>query len=147
MSMEETIAEVKKIGGFTAVAHPFQFYRHGLVKFWIAKKADAIEVFNAKYVLGVCNALSSLLSKAYGKPGIAGSDAHHAREVGAGVTVITLVTFVESKVDSVLKSIAQGKVKVEGRRQKLSSYPSFSSVLRRKSLKLSINDKKQKLRN
>lgn len=136
MSMEETIIEVKRLGGFTAVAHPFQFYRHGLMKFWIARKADAIEVFNAKYVFGICNALASLLSKVYGKPGIAGSDAHCAEEVGAGVTVVECPSLASSPadptVDSFLKVIAQGKVRVEGRRQKLSSYPSFSSISRRK---------------
>ncbi len=136
MSMEETIAEVKKLGGFTAVAHPFQFYRHGLTKFWIAKKADAIEVFNAKYVLGVCNALASLLSRAYGKPGIAGSDAHCAEEVGAGVTVVECPFLPSSPadlaVDSFLKAITRGSVRVEGRRQKLSSYPSFSSRRKRR---------------
>ena len=136
MSMEETIAEVKKLGGFTAVAHPFQFYRHGLTKFWIAKKADAIEVFNAKYVLGVCNALASLLSRVYGKPGIAGSDAHCAEEVGAGVTVVECPFLPSSPadlaVDSFLKAITRGSVRVEGRRQKLSSYPSFSSRRKRR---------------
>jgi predicted metal-dependent phosphoesterase TrpH len=127
MSMEETAFIVKELGGVTAVAHPFQFYRHGLLKFWIIRKVDAVEVFNSKYVVGICNYLASLLAKAYGKPGIAGSDAHNAGEVGAGITVVECF---DRYIDSgtILKAILNGNVKTEGRRQKLTSYPSFSSL-------------------
>ncbi len=117
MSMAETIDVAKKMNGITAVAHPFQFYRHGLVRFWIAKKADAVEVFNSKYILGLCNFLAERLARLYGKARIGGSDAHVAREVGAGLTIV--------KGSDVLKAIKAGKTEVMGRRQKISSYPSL----------------------
>ena len=120
MSMPETIEVARKYRAVTAIAHPFQFYRHGCIRFWIAKKADAIEVFNAKYITGICNRLSMCLAKAYGKPGIAGSDAHTAREVGKAVTLIEAVGL---SYPQVLKAVTSGKTKVRGRRQSFSSWP------------------------
>ncbi len=45
MKMIETIEIARELGGFTVLAHPFEFYRHGGVRL------DAIEVFNAKSYL------------------------------------------------------------------------------------------------
>ncbi len=121
MSMIDTIRLVKNLGGITAVAHPFQFYRHGLVKFWIAKEADAIEIFNSKYILGLCNFLSNKLAKFYKKPGIAGSDAHKVEEVGAAVTLI------KCNKNDILKAIVEGRTTVKGRRQKLRNWKGFKN--------------------
>ncbi len=130
MSMSETIKEVKKHSELTltAVAHPFQFYRHGCVKFWIAKQADAVEVFNAKYIVGICNLLSQALAKFYRKPGIAGSDAHVAEEVGRAVTVIDDSVLNSRRrgeeVTRILNAILSGKVvEVRGSRQNFHNWP------------------------
>jgi len=112
MSMKETATAAKKLGGVAAIAHPFQFYRHGIVAFWKAiDYVDAIEVFNAKFYAGLCNRLSVVLAKKYSKPGIAGSDAHCRQAVGYGITVIDA-----HDEKTALQAIVDGKVKVKGER-------------------------------
>ncbi len=121
MSMVDTIKAVKNLGGLAVVAHPFQFYRHGLVKFWIVKEVDAVEVFNSKYLLGICNFLAKKLADFYKKPGTAGSDAHKAEEVGRAVTIIDCPRKVVS-ISEVLEAIKAGKTSVTGGRQKLRNW-------------------------
>ncbi|AEA47656.1 CehA/McbA family metallohydrolase [Archaeoglobus veneficus] len=112
MSMKETAIAVKKLGGVTAMAHPFQFYRHGIVRFWKAiDVVDAVEIFNAKFYIGLCNVMSGIIAEKYHKPGIAGSDAHSRSAVGYGITVIDAFD-----VSSALHSIKKGKTCVKGRR-------------------------------
>ena len=112
MGMRETAILVRKLGGISAIAHPFQFYRHGIVAFWRAiSVVDAVEVFNAKFYMGVCNTLSSIIAKKYGKTAIAGSDAHSREMVGYGITEIYA-----HDLHSAIHAIKGGRVKVRGRR-------------------------------
>ncbi len=120
MSMIETVRTARKLGGLSAIAHPFQFYRHGCVKFWFAKYVDAVEVLNAKYVFGICNRISRIIARHYGKPGIAGSDAHSAGEVGKAVTVI--------RGSELFEQILKGNTEVRGSRQSLLSWPRIARL-------------------
>jgi len=89
MSMEDTIREVRKAGGVSVVAHPFQIHRHGILSLKkVIRAVDAIEVFNAKFYIGICNKLANRIAEKYGIPGIAGSDAHSAKSVGYGLTIL-----------------------------------------------------------
>lgn len=88
MSFVESVKEVKKQEGLVAVPHPFQIDRHGVRKLDLIKYADAVEVFNAKYLTGFCNYLSRKIAERFNKAMIAGSDAHHAETLGYGVTVV-----------------------------------------------------------
>ncbi len=109
MSMRETAMAVKKLGGIAVMAHPFQLHRHGVVAFWrVIDVIDAIEVFNAKFCIGLCNRLSEVLAKKYGKPGLAGSDAHCRQAVGYGVTII--------EGANPLEAIISGRVRIKGKR-------------------------------
>jgi len=55
MKMIETIKIARELGGFTVLAHPFEFYRHGVMGLkyfeYVFQYVDAIEVFNAKSYL------------------------------------------------------------------------------------------------
>ena len=51
MKMSETIEIARELGGFTVLAHPFEFYRHGIIGLKYFEYVDAIEVFNAKSYL------------------------------------------------------------------------------------------------
>lgn len=55
MKMIETIEIARELGGFTVLAHPFEFYRHGVMGLkyfeYVFEYVDAIEVFNAKSYL------------------------------------------------------------------------------------------------
>jgi len=112
-SMKETALEVRRMGGISAIAHPFQFYRHGIINITKAINAvDAIEVFNAKFYIGLCNNLSLVVSNRYGKSAIAGSDAHSSKTLGYGITIIQDA----NDVQSAIQSIKFGKTRIEGRR-------------------------------
>ncbi len=112
-SMRETALEVKRIGGISAIAHPFQFYRHGIINITKAiDVVDAIEVFNAKFYIGLCNALSAIISRRYDKPVIAGSDAHSSQTIGYGITILHGA----GNSQSAIQSIRLGKTGIEGRR-------------------------------
>lgn len=107
MPMDETIEEVKKAGGVAVISHPFQIFRKGAIKFNLLKISDGVEVFNARYVLGMFNKISEKLAKKYGKAITAGSDAHSSNEIGYGITLYQK----DLKMD-----ILEGKTTIQGRR-------------------------------
>ena len=80
------LSEVKKQGAICCAAHPYDFARHGIAleKLPPSELAmiDAIEAFNARVTLSRHNASALLFSQKNRKPFLAGSDAHHATEVG-----------------------------------------------------------------
>ena len=84
MKMIETIEIARELGGFTVLAHPFEFYRHGIIGLKYFEYVDAIEVFNAKSYL---NFLANYFAKNK-KPIMAGSDAHNAYAIGYGLTLV-----------------------------------------------------------
>jgi len=108
MSLKESVLEVKKRNGLTAIPHPFQIDRHGVRRFELFKYVDAIEVFNAKFLTGFCNFLSWNVAKKLNKPMIAGSDAHSVETLGYGITLVFH--------DNVLKGIESGKTRAFCRR-------------------------------
>lgn len=111
MEMIETIKIAKELGGFTVLAHPFEFYRHGCMKPSYFKYVDAIEVFNAKSYL---NFLANYFVKKYKKPIMAGSDAHSIYTIGYGLTLIDINN--KNNQEEVLKAIKDCKVKIKGKR-------------------------------
>jgi len=124
MDMSETAREVRASGGITAIAHPFQFQRSGIVRI---KKAiydvDAIEVFNAKFYIGLCNKLAQYIARKHKKPSIAGSDAHSSSAVGYGTTEI----YNAKDVDTALTGIQRGNTKVIGKRIPIALQLKFSA--------------------
>ncbi len=96
LSLKETCEEVKKLGGVSAIAHPFDFLRHGVMKVSNFKYADAVEVFNARSFF---NAAAKFYAEKYKKSKIAGSDAHSASGVGIAVCYLK-----SSEVDSILNA-------------------------------------------
>ena len=80
----EVIDEIHAQGGLAVLPHP---YKHREPEDDIARKVDAIEVFNSRISRG-CNLRASELAKRFGKPSVAGSDAHFCREVGRGRTIV-----------------------------------------------------------
>ena len=105
----EAVEIVRKLGGITSLAHPFQFYRHGACRLKFFKVVDCIEVFNARS-LPIFNSLSNFFRKRYGKGTTAGSDAHKAEFVGSGVVVL------ENACDemSILNALKNGRCDVKG---------------------------------
>jgi predicted metal-dependent phosphoesterase TrpH/glycosyltransferase involved in cell wall biosynthesis len=86
MSLEETIAEIKRQGGLVYVPHPFDRlhsvpdYEHLLR---VVDHVDAIEIFNPRIAIAAWNEEAVRFAGKYRIPGGAGSDAHVAQGLGA----------------------------------------------------------------
>jgi predicted metal-dependent phosphoesterase TrpH/glycosyltransferase involved in cell wall biosynthesis len=86
MSLEETIAEIRRQGGIVYVPHPFDRlhsvpdYEHLLA---VVDQVDAIEVFNPRIAIAAWNEEAVRFAGKYRIPGGAGSDAHVAQGLGA----------------------------------------------------------------
>jgi hypothetical protein len=86
LSLEETVAEIKRQGGLVYVPHPFDRmhsvpdYEHLLR---IVDEVDAIEVFNPRVAIGAFNEEASRFAAKYRIPAGAGSDSHVAQGLGS----------------------------------------------------------------
>lgn len=116
----ETIRIAHSLGGVAILPHPYHRYRHGValkMKEALAA-ADAIEVFNSRYILGGANRKAWRAARKLGKPMVAGSDAHHCRYVGYGCTLIDA----DLTVESVLNAIREGRTRPGGKRTPVRTY-------------------------
>ncbi|NLV25879.1 MAG: PHP domain-containing protein [Methanomicrobiales archaeon] len=116
----DTIKMVQDKGGITILPHPFHRYRHGAAlkcpeSFRIS---DAIEVYNSRYVIPHANQRAMRLAKKLDKPAVAGSDAHNARFVGYGRTLIDA----EKNIEDILQAIKEGKTQPAGRKTPIRTY-------------------------
>ncbi|HEY5045606.1 MAG TPA: PHP domain-containing protein [Solirubrobacteraceae bacterium] len=86
LSMEETVAEIKRQGGLVYVPHPFDRmhsvpdYEHLLR---ILDDVDAIEVFNPRVAIGAFNEEAARFAAKYRIVAGAGSDSHVAQGLGS----------------------------------------------------------------
>ena len=86
MSLEDTIAEIRRQGGLVYVPHPFDRlhsvpdYENLLA---VVDQIDAIEVFNPRIAIAAWNEEAVRFAGKYRIPGGAGSDAHVAQGLGA----------------------------------------------------------------
>jgi predicted metal-dependent phosphoesterase TrpH/glycosyltransferase involved in cell wall biosynthesis len=86
MTLEETIAEIKRQGGLVYVPHPFDRmhsvpdYEHLLQ---VVEDVDAIEVFNPRIAIPAYNEEAVRFAGKYRIVGGAGSDAHVAQGLGS----------------------------------------------------------------
>ena len=112
-SPEETIEFVHDRGGITIVSHPYHVFRHAMYRI---PDCDAVEVYNSKYIFGIANWWAKRKAEKLGLPMVAGSDAHMAKTVGLGVTLIEVEDDNENgcEVSAVLATIRAGRVKIDG---------------------------------
>ena len=86
LSLEETVAEIKRQGGLVYVPHPFDRmhsvpdYEHLLT---ILDEVDAIEVFNPRVAIGAFNEEAARFAAKYRILAGAGSDSHVAQGLGS----------------------------------------------------------------
>lgn len=105
-TIEETIDEIKALGGITIAPHPFDIKNEGLKD--KSKKCDALEEFNAFNLDRISNFVSKSFAKKYDLVTTAGSDAHCKEMIGTCVNKINA----ETEIDSVLKAIKNGEISV-----------------------------------
>ncbi len=108
LGIEETMELVHGQGGIGIAAHPFAFNRKGLGS--LAKKCDAMEVFNALNLERIANLKNRYFAEKHNIPKTAGSDAHCLSMIGYGMTDIRA-----SGIDNALRAIKKGKTDVIGR--------------------------------
>ena len=89
LTLGETVAQVRTLGGIAIVPHPFQRSRHGIRKRRI-RNIDAIEVYNSMVFTGYRNARADTFATRRGIAKIGSSDAHHLPNVGRAYTEITI---------------------------------------------------------
>lgn len=118
MTVRDTIKAAHDLGGLVIVPHPYQRFRHGMR---IPKGADAVEVYNSRFLIGYHNYLAKRRSKRLKLPGVAGSDAHLARFVG---TAVTIVDTDKKTLKAVLQAIREGKTTATVKRTPLHVYVS-----------------------
>jgi predicted metal-dependent phosphoesterase TrpH len=116
----ETIAIAHEKGALLILPHPFHMMRHGVgLHFRSAlSSVDAIEVFNSRYIVGSANRRAAKFAKKLGKPCVGGSDAHNARYVGYGKTLVNA----EPNITSILEAIRGGDSVATGRKTPLRTY-------------------------
>ncbi|MBJ7329535.1 MAG: PHP domain-containing protein [Solirubrobacteraceae bacterium] len=85
LTLQETVAEIKRQGGLVYVPHPFDRmhavpdYEHLLA---IIDDIDLIEVYNPRVAIGAFNEEAQRFSEKYRIPAAAGSDSHVAQGLG-----------------------------------------------------------------
>lgn len=120
MDVIETIRMAKNEGALVILPHPYHMWRHGVArKFRTALwEVDAIETFNSRYIVGSANMKAAKMARRLGKPAVGGSDAHNARFVGFGRTLVDA----EPDTASILAAIRNGKTIAGGRMTPLRTY-------------------------
>jgi hypothetical protein len=116
----ETIDLVHAQGGLAILPHPYHRLRHavGFRERDALAAADAVEVFNSRYIFGSANQKAGRRAARLGKPAVGGSDSHHARYVGFGRTLVDA----EPEVDAILAAIRAGRCYPAGRMTPLRTY-------------------------
>jgi predicted metal-dependent phosphoesterase TrpH len=92
LSPQESILRLREQGAFISVAHPFDSWRNGAWKMEdlleITPLVDAIEIFNARCTSRMDNQRAVDYARMHHLPGVAGSDAHAAFELGKARLVL-----------------------------------------------------------
>jgi predicted metal-dependent phosphoesterase TrpH len=110
LSPEETIARVRDQGGIVGVSHPGDRMRREAMRMWtlarIRDRLDCVEVFNARCPLPGHNRWLAAWAAEQGLLGTAGSDAHHALEIGRAY--VEMPPFTDR--DDFLEKLSQGRI-------------------------------------
>ena len=127
----ETIRLARNLGGVTILPHPYHMWRHGVARRVpeTIGAVDAIEVFNSRYIVGSANRKAARVARKVRVTAVGGSDAHNARFVGFGYTLVSA----EPRVPSILSAIREGRTIAGGRMTPLRTYSrqSLRNALRR----------------
>jgi predicted metal-dependent phosphoesterase TrpH len=127
----ETIRLARSIGAVTILPHPYHMWRHGVARRVPESigAVDAVEVFNSRYIVGSANRKAARVARRVKVTLVGGSDAHNARFVGFGYTLVGA----EPEVSSILAAIREGKTVAGGRMTPLRTYSrqSLKNALRR----------------
>ena len=133
----ETIRLARSLGAVTILPHPYHMWRHGVARRVRESigAVDAMEVFNSRYIVGSANRKAARVARRVKVPAVGGSDAHNARFVGFGFTLIAA----EPEVPSILAAIREGRTIPGGKMTPLRTYS-------RQSLRNAVRRMKRRVR-
>jgi predicted metal-dependent phosphoesterase TrpH len=127
----ETIRLARSLGAVTILPHPYHMWRHGVARRVPESigAVDAIETFNSRYIVGSANRKAARVARKVKIPAVGGSDAHNARFVGFGFTMVAS----RPEVSSILSAIREGRTLAGGKMTPLRTYSrqSLKNALRR----------------
>ena len=110
-NFDGVVDEIKEQEGISCLPHPFDPFK---VKFndrdSLAKKIDAVEVFNARVIRPAYNKKALDFAKKHDLGMTAGSDAHTEEEVGRGYVIADA-----DDLETLKKAILSGNVEVAGK--------------------------------
>lgn len=120
MNIDNTINIVHSLGGIIGPAHPFDYYKLGMLNNakWlrninVLRKFDFVEGFNScGSILG--NYKSAMLTQLFNKPMFGGSDSHRKESVGKAHTILPEKVSNANELINLVKSMEYGDTKVEG---------------------------------
>jgi predicted metal-dependent phosphoesterase TrpH len=120
LDVMDTIIHAHQKGALVILPHPYHMWRHGVGRKLRSAlfAVDAIEVFNSRYIVGSANLKAARMARRIGKPCVGGSDAHNARYIGFGRTLVDA----EPNVESILQAIREGRTLATGKMTPLPSY-------------------------
>ncbi len=109
--LDEVIDNIRQQNAIACISHPFDPYKtHINAINKLAKKVDAIEIFNARMISNSFNNKALVLAKKHKLGIIAGSDAHTEGEVGNAYTIADVNSLEDFK-----KAILKRETRVEGK--------------------------------
>jgi len=111
---DETVRRIEDLGGLAVAAHPGRVYTGLHEEDVRSVRFGAVEVANGHSSVKL-NRKARDLARGLGVPTTGGSDAHHAREVGACRTVFPSAP---ANVEGVLEAIRKGEAKASGEGKK-----------------------------
>jgi predicted metal-dependent phosphoesterase TrpH len=113
LSADETILQIKRLGGVSIVAHPYDLLRSALNPEILTTMPDAIEAINSASMLhSITWKRARTFAEKRNLPQTGGSDSHIPETIGKAYTIVD----VESRdVASVLDAIRNGRVVPDGR--------------------------------
>ncbi|MCL5038506.1 MAG: PHP domain-containing protein [Firmicutes bacterium] len=124
----EVITALREAGGLVVLAHPYQLHQKVIDE--VLSAVNAVEVWNSRAGSALhpdANRRAAELAAAAHKPGLGGSDAHTAREVGLGWTELFLPK--GATAEEVRRAIETGKIRAAGRDSPL-FLPRWSNLVR-----------------
>lgn len=113
LSADETILQIKRLGGVSIVAHPYDLLRSAINPEILTTMPDAIEVINSASML---HSITWKRAREFAErkrlPQTGGSDSHIPETIGKAFTIVEADS---RDVASVLDAIRNGRVATEGR--------------------------------
>jgi len=108
LSLVETVEKIHEAGGIAVAAHPIVFIKsHIKQRIASASNLDGVEVINSSaFPFFLSTRLSRALAERLNVPQTAGSDAHHASEIGTAYTLVKA----DSDIDEIIEAIRKGAV-------------------------------------